>query len=139
MQGRKGFTLIELVTVVMIIGILASVAAAKYGNLVRKANEGELQGNLGAMRSALSIYYADLEGQFPASLTVLSVSSRYIKQLPQAEPPPYHGNSSAVFLGAASDDSGGWGYNDVQGNARHGTVFVNCTHTDSKGTSWAAY
>ncbi|MBI5595415.1 MAG: hypothetical protein HY928_04930 [Elusimicrobia bacterium] len=52
--------------------------------------------------------------------------------------PPYHKDSNAVLNAAAPDDSGGWRYD---ASARQGQFrfFVNCTHTDSKGTSWTEY
>jgi len=65
---KTGFTLIELMIVVAIIGILAAIAIPKFASLLRKSNEGACKGNLGALRSALSIYYGDMEGQYPDSL-----------------------------------------------------------------------
>ncbi|HND64395.1 MAG TPA: prepilin-type N-terminal cleavage/methylation domain-containing protein, partial [Elusimicrobiota bacterium] len=59
---RSGFTLIELMLVVAIIGLLAAIAVPKFANLVIKAKEASTRGKLGTVRSALSIYYADNEG-----------------------------------------------------------------------------
>ena len=61
----KGFTLIELMIVVAIIGILAAIAIPQFANLVAKSQEGRCKANLGTIRSALSIYYGDLEGNYP--------------------------------------------------------------------------
>ncbi len=46
---------------------------------------------------------------------------------------PYHRESSAIARGAAPDDAGGW----FQDSA--GAFWVNCTHTDSRGTLWSSY
>jgi len=54
----NGFTLIELVMVIVIIGILAAVAIPKFVDLSAQAKNGATKGALGAMRSAVSIYYA---------------------------------------------------------------------------------
>src|SRR5208283_2153157 len=61
----SGFTLIELMIVVSIIGILAAIAIPKFADLLRKAREGQLKAQLGTLRSALSIYYSDMEGLYP--------------------------------------------------------------------------
>lgn len=66
LRSKKGFTLVELMIVVAIIGILAGIAIPRYMNFIRRSKEGATKGNLGAIRSALNIYYSDLEGIFPA-------------------------------------------------------------------------
>ncbi len=137
--ARSGFTLAELMIVVVIIGILSSIAMVKYADLLRKSNEGNVYGNLGAMRSALSIYYADLDGQFPSSLGVLTVSARYIKTFPEIRVPNYHAKTAAVAEGAVRADTNGWGYNNVSANSNFGALWIDCTHTDSKGSAWTAY
>ena len=65
----RGFTLIELMIVVAIIGILAGVAVPRYRDLVKRSKEGATKGNLGALRSALNIYYSDNE-YFPEIIAI---------------------------------------------------------------------
>ena len=65
MTGHRGFTLIELMLVVAIIGLLAAIAIPKMANLIDKAREAALKASLGTLRSAIAIYYADNEGFFP--------------------------------------------------------------------------
>ena len=137
--ASAGFTLLELMMVVTIIGILASIMVPKLANAMQKAKEGSLKGNLGTLRSAVSIYYADTEGQFPANLDVLTLNAKYLPAVPAAKGLADHPESNAVTLGASSDDSGGWTYNNVGGDARYGSVVVNCTHTDTKGSVWSSY
>ncbi len=57
-MSKKGFTLIELVMVIVIIGILAAVAIPKFISLRNDARRAVCQSNVGALRTALSNYYA---------------------------------------------------------------------------------
>jgi type IV pilus assembly protein PilA len=64
-KKQNGFTLVELMIVVAIIGILAAVAIPKFAQMLEKSREGATKGNIGALKSAVSNYYADQQGNYP--------------------------------------------------------------------------
>ena len=79
-RARDGFTLIELMIVMVIIVLLASVGVAIYGNSVKTAREAALKSDLGDMRRALDAFYADKQ-KYPASLEDL-VTEKYLRKIP---------------------------------------------------------
>jgi general secretion pathway protein G len=79
-RARDGFTLIELMIVMVIIVLLASVGVAIYGNSVKNSREVVLRADLTEMRKALDAYYADKQ-KYPASLEDL-VTEKYLRKVP---------------------------------------------------------
>jgi general secretion pathway protein G len=78
--SEGGFTLIELMIVMSLIVILASIGLAVYTNSVTKAKESVLKEDLFRMRDAIDQYYSD-KGKYPSSLQDL-VSEKYLRSIP---------------------------------------------------------
>lgn len=139
-----GFTLIELMLVVAIIGLLSAIALPKFANLVVKAKEASIKGKLGSLRSALSIYYVDNESRYLAggTLVLLNLTPKYLDDIPALTHTYFltHGTSNGNATGGAGWDSfwttrdQPWMYFPLTGQ-----LHVNCTHTDSNGQTWSLW
>ncbi len=146
-SGERGFTLIELMIVVAIIGILAAIAIPKFADLVKKAQEGKTRGNLSAVRSALSIYYGDSEGINPlGTIDVLATNQKYLKSIPEVFVPPFSevanpGHTKGSTAGVAGEfssqtDTGLWVYVNNNTSVNWGHFYIGCAHNDSKTVIW---
>lgn len=130
--GRRGFTLIELMIVITIIGILAAIAVPNYQWGIIKAKEAVLREDLYNFRSVIDQFRAD-QGKYPESLAELK-EKKYLRDIPKdpftgvadswvtvpppAEPTPAPSGDSASSSGSASSGSPGNVYDVHSGSNR---------------------
>lgn len=153
-----GFTLIELMLVVAILGLLAAIAIPKFGDMLVRAREAKNLELLGTYRSALSLYYADSEGYYPNNLATLvgkymsspSGDENFlpspVRTIPHNTLDPlntvtYMGAQALSFFPGGMLDTGGFGYRLFPADPPYsgGRMFINCAHRDTRGMTWSRH
>ncbi|MGB0951608.1 MAG: type II secretion system protein [Planctomycetota bacterium] len=121
-NGQAGFTLVELVVVIIVLGILAAIAVPKFMDFTTDAKDSALKGSLGGVRSAISNFYA--YSGTPAgggtiaypTLAELTTTGTVMAQGIPANPYSTGADPSAVIAGttkgtpATAGTTGGWCY-----------------------------
>lgn len=115
---RQGFTLVELVVVIMILGILAGVAAPKFLNTSGAATEASVKQTLAVVRSAIEMHAAQNNGDFPPATTTNDTAFKaaltpYIRGTFPVSPVGTQDNT--VKAGTAADGATGWMYDEATG------------------------
>jgi prepilin-type N-terminal cleavage/methylation domain-containing protein len=149
---RRGFSLIELVIVVVIVGILAAIAIPRLSRATAGAADSSLQGSLSVMRKAIDHYSSEHGGAYPTAANFATAMTQYtdsqgtISATPTATCiyGPYLRSIPPLPLGASKGDSGvaaadgagvGWIY-----TAATGTISANTTtEADATGKLYSAY
>ncbi|WP_293548440.1 type II secretion system protein [Phascolarctobacterium sp.] len=75
MRAKKGFTLIELVVVIAILGILAGIAIPRFMDSVETARGAKLLADLRSIESAGTVYYTKNGNVISSSQTVVNVKN----------------------------------------------------------------
>ena len=107
-EKSAGFTLIEMLTVISIIGILVSIAVPSFQKHIIRAREASLQNTLFVLRDVIDQYYAD-HGKFPETLELL-VEKQYIRSIPMD---PFTKSSTTWILIPVDSEEGDPGIFDI--------------------------
>jgi len=144
-NSRKGFTLIELIGVIVVLAILTGIALPKYFNYAAQAKNAACKGTLGGVRTGIANYFANQaiagDALYP-TLTQLTDGSTMQESIPAN---PYDTSANASLVRAATSieaaartipvaaGTGGWAYYvDNTDGAETYTFYVN---TDTAGIS----
>lgn len=118
-QNEKGFTLIELVIIIVILSILAAVAIPKYQDLSSEAREAAARSALGSIRSGITIFYANQAvttgtATWPLLTELETIGTVMEQAIPKN---PYQSDANApdsivtgVTKGTIVGSRGGWAY-----------------------------
>jgi len=83
LKTELGFTMIELMIVVVIIGVLAAIAVPVYAEAVQKSKISRAQADLRVLESALAIYYAENNSYPTKEEGLVALVDDYIKEVPK--------------------------------------------------------
>lgn len=130
-KSRQGFTMIELVVVVLIVGIMAAIAVPRMSANATTAKQNSAKQSLATVRNAIELYKADNSSYPPDNTTLVTVLKPYLKgPFPAA---PLGANAGSTSIAAGIDPAGvvtgtaGWAY-----TAATGDFYLN----DASGLTW---
>ena len=134
---KKGFTLMEIAVVVVVLACLIGFTVPKFMTLMHKAQEGSTKHQLMRVRSAIAAYYGENPGRYPTD-DLSCLVPQFIEQIPQAQVPGYAATShvSTGTFEQAFTKTGGWAYVNDPADPRYGDFFVNSDKEDSYGKAW---
>lgn len=81
-MNQKGFATLEVILMVVVIGILATIAVPRFTDVTTKANTAKVQADLATINSAIAIYEME-KGESPANIAAL-VNAKYLQAAPPA-------------------------------------------------------
>lgn len=87
-MGQKGFATLEVILMVMVIGILASIAVPRFANIGAKANTAKIQADLSTIDTAIAVYEMEQSTALQNDVQAL-VDAGYLQSLPK---PPTSGS-----------------------------------------------
>lgn len=135
---RKGFSLIEMVIVILILGIIAAVAAPRMFDTASKAEENTTRQQLAVLRNAIEMYRAQ-NGSYPTDLPA-AMQTMLNGPFPAPSIDPVRNlfgvliDSNAdntVPVVATTDTTNGWAYKPINGSLK-----LNISDVNTMGFDW---
>lgn len=144
MQAKRGFTLVEILIVVVILGILAAIVIPQFTQASTEAKTNSLCSNLQTLRSQIELYKVQHNDKVPTVATFITnmtqttdikgnpsgskarddednpvfIYGPYLERVPDN---PFSGSNSIVDWGEGTD-ADGWEYNAITGEIRAATA-----------------
>lgn len=132
MKAKHGFTLVEILIVVVILGILAAMVIPVFGQASTDAKESALASNLQKLRLQIELYKNHHNGQYPGAGTASfedamtgktdlfgAVGGQYGPYLERVPVNSFNNNDSVRLNGAAAGaNTDGWWFNTTNGDFR---------------------
>ncbi len=124
----RGFTLVEILIVVVILGILAAIVIPQFTDASNNARASSTMTQLQTIRSQLELYQVQHNGNYPALATIWGqlagttlvtgvpdANGAFGPYLQQAPTNPITGFDIAVAVGSGDADVNGWEYDETNG------------------------
>jgi prepilin-type N-terminal cleavage/methylation domain-containing protein len=152
-KSSTGFSLLELVIVIVIMGIVAAVAIPRMGRGSAGAADAAVSGNLAILRNAIDMYAGEHPGTYPATAdfeaqvtqytdvfgatnatkTATHIYGPYIRKIP---PLPVGSRKGNTTVAGNSGANTGWKYNPTTGDISANTTGA---EVDSSGKLYSDY
>ena len=125
LTNRRGFALVELVIIIVVLGILAAVAIPKYQDITGEMKEASCRAALGGLRSRITIYYANQVVTTGTAVwpnpTQLSATGTALSQAIPSNPYQSNTDSAAMITvgnnrGGLTGTAHGWAYDTTTGD-----------------------
>lgn len=153
---RRGFSLIELVIVVVILGLISAMAIPRMTRGAGNAGAATLRGDLAVLRGAIELYRAEHEGRFPVAMAIADQLTKFTKHdgtdpqttadvasgriygpyLAKVPPLPVGAQKGKTSIETADGPTVGWIYIPASG-----LIVANCagTELDPDGVAYNTY